>query len=117
MHPHLTGDIETGFAPTESVKNQNLTNQRGGDFLLAEFSKVLHFLYLSVYFLDREVLGSGGKGRMGPPLPPGEGCVSGRLFSHLGQLIPGLGQVCGWAPCVGGAGGRGGGAGPAHVLE
>lgn len=38
----------------EGVKNLNLIKQIGCDFLLAEFTKVLNFFYLIVYFLERE---------------------------------------------------------------
>lgn len=46
--------METIFFPTEGVKNLNLVNQIGCDFHLAEFTKVLNFFYLMVYFLERE---------------------------------------------------------------
>lgn len=109
MHPHLTGDIETGFAPTESVKNQNLTNQRGGDFLLAVFQGPAFLVFIRLFF------GQGGswawgKGKNGsPPAPRGGLCFWSSLLPP-GPADPWirtslwLGSLCGRG---GGAGGRG----------
>lgn len=75
------------------MKNMNWTKQIAGNFLLAEFSKVLNFF--CVHFLEREAAKGGGRSLT---LPFGWRVVNLsllRFFSYVYHLVPELGRRAG----------------------